>query len=267
LIVSDQKIQILQRLGLTLNQAKVYFALVNLNVATAKSLSDISGLAACDVYRVIPELQKRGLVEILVVSPKEFKATPPEEAIKILSKRKEEEAEEIQTKAREFLVGISQETCSQYPEDARMLLIPCGERTKQFGKPKLLATQRRLDCIQTNMVFRRFINDTAEDLVGLLRKKVEVRFVIENAEGLERPDEDLTSLLKNCNFKVKFAQTSIPACILLHDDTDAFISTSLDTVHTPSYWSNNPCVIAVVRRYFETMWQEASENEKGDLPL
>jgi sugar-specific transcriptional regulator TrmB len=266
LIISDQKIQTLQRLGLTLNQAKVYFALVNLNTSTAKSLSDISGLAACDVYRVIPELQKLGLVEVLVVSPKEFKPTPPEEAIKILSKRKEEEVEEIRTKAREFLVGIRQETCSQYPEEARMSLIPCGERTKQFGKPKLMATQKRVDCIQTNTVFRRFINDTAEDLVALLRKKVEVRFVIENAQGLEGHDEELAALLKNCNFKVKFAQTNIQACILLHDDTDAFISTSLDTAHTPSYWSNNPCVIAVVRRYFETIWQEASENEKGDLP-
>jgi hypothetical protein len=105
--------------------------------------------------------------------------------------------------------------------------------------------------VQTNVLFRRFINNTADNLDKLLKRKVDVRFVIESPEGIVQPDTDLERFLEMDNFRVRFFKGKIQACILLHDNTDAFMSTSLDTIHTPSYWSNNPCVIAIVRDYFE----------------
>ncbi|MCW4009181.1 MAG: hypothetical protein NWF05_00985 [Candidatus Bathyarchaeota archaeon] len=258
----NTEMEFLQTLGLTQNQARVYLALIQFEKTTAKILATTSKLAACDVYRVIPELHKLGLLEILVTSPKEFQATPPEDAIKILLRRRKEDYERTQMEAKDFLKGIHLEKVPPVTEIKKTALIPCGYRAIQFGTPKLLATKKRLDAIQTNRLFHRFINNSADDLKKLLRRKVEMRFIVENPRGIEKPNEDLDALLKYLNFKVRFAKNKIKACILLHDDTDAFISTSLDPIHTPSYWSSNPCMIAVTRSYFETTWKKATEKPK-----
>jgi len=250
----------LQSLGLTQNQAKVYLCLVKSeNFATVKGLSTFSGLAACDVYRVVQQLLKLGLLEEVVGTPKQFGATPPEDAIGILQKKIAEEVEEKQNRAKEFLSEIRFKESHGFPEGTRIALIPHGVRALQFGMPKLRSTRKQMDSIQTNAVFRRFIDFTADDLRLLLKNKVKLRFIIENMKGLESPNEELVELLKNGNFSVRFAKANIQACVLLHDDTDAFISTSMDTNNTPSYWSNNPCVIAVTKTYFESVWRDSLE--------
>ena len=254
---ASEEVQTLQRLGLSLPQAKVWLALVELKSSKAKDISQLSGLATCDIYRVIPQLQKLGLAETLVTKPKEFKATPPESAIKILLKKKRSEDAETQTRAKKLLKHVKITRSLDSPDSSKMTLIQGGERILQFGLPKLLATKKTLDCVQTNQVFCSFISDTSESIQKLLARNVEARFVIENKNAVEKPSEELKRLLKNQNFTVKFSQTKIKACILLNDNTDTFISTSLDTHHTPSLWSNNSCVIAVVRGYFEKMWHEA----------
>jgi hypothetical protein len=254
----NKETQRLQALGLTLNQARVYLALLRAEKqATAKAISVASGLAACDVYRVVPELAKLGLLEVLVASPKEFRAIPPADATEILIKQRKKEVEDLSFTAKKFIedlhLGIKSDS-SEFPETA---LIPSGHRATQFGLPKLLATKATLDAVQTNASFRRFVSSNSESLEAILVKRVKMRFVIESVEGLERHDENLDSLLRNGFFTIRFAKESIHACVMLHDDTDVFLNTSLDALHSPSYWSNNPCFVAVVRNYFETMWTNA----------
>lgn len=259
---NEEEIESLQLLGLTQNQAKVYLALIKSENSTAKTLSNLSGLATCDVYRVIPELQKLGLLEVLVASPKEFRATPPEHAMNILCKQMEKQFQETQVKARKLLLRMESEKSCKLPDTSKMALIPGGYRATQFGLPKLAATKKRMFAVQTNVLFRRFINNTADNLDKLLKRKVDVRFVIESPEGIVQPDTDLERFLEMDNFRVRFFKGKIQACTLLHDNTDAFMSTSLDTIHTPSYWSNNPCVIAIVRDYFEMHWRKSFEKPR-----
>jgi hypothetical protein len=253
----NKETQRLQTLGLTLNQARVYLALLKAEKqATAKALSVASGLAACDVYRVVPELAKLGLLEVLVTSPKEFRAIPPVDATEILVKKRIKEVEDLSVTAKRFIEELHLGTKSESIEFPETALIPSGHRATQFGLPKLLATQARLDAVQTNASFRSFASSNSESIEALLEKQVEMRFVIESEAGLEMSDENLVSLVENSFFKLRFAREKIQACVMLHDDTDVFLNTSLDPVHSPFYWSNNPCFIAVVRNYFETMWAD-----------
>jgi len=258
----NKEIQNLQFLGLTLNQARVYAALAKFENATAKNLSDETGLAACDVYRVIPELQTLSLLDIIVTRPKTYRAARPEEAIKTLLGQKQKEIEEMRAKAKELVAEMSSKKNPEHRDLTEIALIPPGERTIQFGMSKLLNTIRQLDIIQTNPAFYRFTETSATALKRLLNRNVKVRFILENKMAIEKPDKDLAEILQNPNFKFRFAKTKINACILLHDETDAFISTSTDTLHTPSCWSSNPCLISVVKGFFEDEWRKASELRK-----
>jgi sugar-specific transcriptional regulator TrmB len=249
----------LQSLGLTQNQAKVYIALLRCKESnTAKAISKVSGLAACDVYRVLEDLQNLGLIDTIVASPKEFRAIPPDDAISILSSVRQREFKIIKTKAMETASWLKTERSAQV-EDPTMVLIAPGKRALQFGTPILLRTKKRLDAIQTNALFRRYLYNSADALKELLNRKIRLHFIIDNLTGLNDPNKEQALIINDKNFNLRIAQGHIKACILVHDDSDVFISTSLDTIHAPSYWSNNPCVVAVVREYFKTSWQNSKD--------
>jgi sugar-specific transcriptional regulator TrmB len=72
-------------LGLHLNEAKAYKALVTLGQSTARSVADLSGVPRSKVYDVLYSLESRGLVrKVLGSDPTEFRAYPPKDAIPLL---------------------------------------------------------------------------------------------------------------------------------------------------------------------------------------
>jgi sugar-specific transcriptional regulator TrmB len=61
-MVEEEFVQILTRLGLTISQAKVYLALLELKKATGKITAKHSEVARQEAYRVLGELQEKGRV-------------------------------------------------------------------------------------------------------------------------------------------------------------------------------------------------------------
>jgi sugar-specific transcriptional regulator TrmB len=254
----NEAIQALQHIGLTLNQARVYMALYKSGTSRAKTLSTISGLAPCDVYRVMEDLQKLGLVEVLITSPKKFRACSPDYVISTLISKRTEENRRIETEALDIVHRIKSEKLVNQFDGLEMTLIPYGKTISSFESSNFKTIKKRVDCVQTNRLFHRFIYDTHGALKELINRNVEMRFVVEDVEKLDA-HEQLKALLKNGNFQVKSAKDKIDACIMLHDDTDVFVSKSTETAQTPSYWSNNPCIIGIVSTYFETKWNNSQD--------
>ena len=81
----DDIISDMMNLGLHLNEAKAYKALVTLGQSTARSVAEHSGVPRSKVYDVLYSLEDRGLVrKVLGSDPTEFKPYPPKEAIPLL---------------------------------------------------------------------------------------------------------------------------------------------------------------------------------------
>ena len=72
-----ETIDTLIKLGLTLNQARIYVACSTARKpVTAKEISKLTDITRQDVYRILPALQKAGLLEKNITAPAMFKATP-----------------------------------------------------------------------------------------------------------------------------------------------------------------------------------------------
>jgi sugar-specific transcriptional regulator TrmB len=78
------ELKILTDLGLTYCQAKIYFALIQCEEATAKGLSDITKIAVHDIYRIVSKLEELGLVEKGLGRPKIYRAVPPDIGVNYL---------------------------------------------------------------------------------------------------------------------------------------------------------------------------------------
>jgi DNA-binding NtrC family response regulator len=78
----------LTHFGLTKTQAKIYVTLLALGVASASEIAALSKIRREEIYRIIPELEKHGIITRKLKTPRKFSATKPETAIEILTKIK-----------------------------------------------------------------------------------------------------------------------------------------------------------------------------------
>ena len=98
MLQNDETIKILMNLGLTCLQAKTYLVLTTLKEAEAKKISKISNIARQDIYRIMPELEKVGLVERIISTPTLYKAIPLKEGSFVLFQKRAKEHAALQEK-------------------------------------------------------------------------------------------------------------------------------------------------------------------------
>src|SRR3989304_7985009 len=79
----EQKAETLSSFGLTVKQAKVYLTLVFLGTSVVGEISKLPKVRREEVYRVMPKLEKMGLIEKTLSTPVKLKATSVENALSI----------------------------------------------------------------------------------------------------------------------------------------------------------------------------------------
>ena len=102
-MVQDEQIQALMDLGLSLLQAKIYLSLASFENAPIRTISKASNIAKQDIYRIMPALQKMGLVEEILGSPIRYQAISLKTGIAVLFQRKTREYAELQNKTTQVL--------------------------------------------------------------------------------------------------------------------------------------------------------------------
>jgi sugar-specific transcriptional regulator TrmB len=258
------QVDLLTRLGLSLNQARVYLALAKFSPSTANQVSKTADLPTEIVYRTMPKLQQKGLVEKVVSTPAKFQATPMKLTIELLLERKKQENNQTLIKAREFLETVTPtEAKTNRSEEPRTVLIPERERLIQFLKEKLLTVQESICMVITGQKFSGWILAYNKHLKEILKKKISIRLVVAgNIEEQQTPS--LHELLQDQNFALKSATDPIQACVIVYDGREAVIATEVNTpfARSPAYWSNNLSVVALCQTYFETCWKRKSLEKK-----
>ena len=263
-------IQTLRRLGLTFNQARVYLALARSGTSTAKTISTVSQIPREDVYRIMPQLRRLGLVEKAVVVPAKFKALSMEEALFVLLQRRMEETSELRTKAGELLKNFRQNIAKQNleEEEPQFILIPERENALQRRRMATNNAQRSLVAVTSWKRFPNGLYTYAEEVEKALDRGVEIRFVTDQPEGKGSIPKIMADLMKHSSFKIKYTTKLLTTILAIYDEKEVYLVTSpgLATQDSPALWSNNPSLVELARNYFEMMWNTAPEH-KQEKPL
>ena len=183
--IQEEDAQALTRLGLTSSQAKVYLALLELEKATARTLSKCSNVARQEAYRILAELQEKGLVEKIIAMPTEFKSIPIEDCLHILIERKKTEISETQKKATKLLQKLKEKNSKNtLQEDETRFSLSSEQAAVRRKKGTLNAVQRSFDVVTSwrNPHADLFIH--MEEIGEALQRGVEIRVII------DKPDEE-----------------------------------------------------------------------------
>ena len=260
--MSDDKecFQTLIQLGLTNSQAKVYLSMAKLGTGKAKAIWQLSGVARQDLYRILLDLQKAGLVERVVAAPSEFRAIPLAEGVSILFQRKRNEVSDLQTMAKKIVKDKCHSQKGLFPEEYQCIMIPEKETLALRINESMDRAQRSVDVSSSwkRLSISLYKYKYAEALV----RGVQVRVIV-NTEDESFIEKIKPSLSSKPNFEARWmphSPTTVFACL---DERETYISTKAEAglENACMLWSNYPTIVALVHNYFETQWKETLKNK------
>jgi sugar-specific transcriptional regulator TrmB len=149
-LIQELDVRTLIQIGLTSNQAKLYLSLLKVGRLNASNVSKHSKVPRQEVYRVLNELQKMGLVEKIVAAPCEFEAIPVNYGLQILISRKFEQFKELQKITKDFL--RENQLCrleKMKKQEHKIILIEGKQRLMQIFRRQHDNVQQKVDILST----------------------------------------------------------------------------------------------------------------------
>lgn len=256
----DLYIQTLMKLGLTFLQAKIYLTLAKLGKAEAKTISKASNVARPDVYRVMPTLEKVGLVEKIIATPTIYKATPLKEGCYFLLQKKTREYTELQQKTIDLIKNSheSNKTTLQKEEQQFVLI---SSKTLLMKKCEIADSmaQTSIDAVGDYEGVMGWFFKNCQNFERVIKRGVKIRIITEKGKGIESMQKISPIFKNNPLFEIRYITSPVPIKTVIYDKKKAnmYVRTSHDNEITPSLWSNNHQFVKVMKAYFEQIWDKA----------
>jgi sugar-specific transcriptional regulator TrmB len=250
----EEHYQTFVNLGLTYLQAKVYVTLLRLGDvgAEVRKIASVSAIARQDVYRILPTLQKMGLVEKVVAIPTIYRPISLEEGISKLLKKRTEEYQDVKKKAKFLMENFVAPEVE--PKDDSSQFVITSERNLFMKRVRedIAKTESSIDIIYGDGKLRTIIFHTFDEFQKASARGVKIRAITHKTE--EEPlGKNLQILSSKATFDLRFINKNIPVGLVIFDNKEA----NIRTMHTivPSLWTNNRNVVRLSKFYFDCLWE------------
>jgi sugar-specific transcriptional regulator TrmB len=267
---SEKNVEIMTDFGLTGNQAKVYLAAARLRLASIGQISKVAKVRREDVYRILPKLEKMGLVERLLGKPTKIRATPVEEALSLLIKHEEDTARErvsaLKAKTETFLKDFAHTSRLELEEKAHFALLSKRESIMSKMLTMVKNAEREFDIACSGRKIMPFVHTFAEHLKRIIKKGVKVR-IISDLAGYE---DTLPRVIKeqvSPGNSIDLRYADLPSShYMIVDFKEALISTATEgnMGENPCLWTNSDSLTGVFQGDFENLWHNSVSWKKGN---
>jgi sugar-specific transcriptional regulator TrmB len=258
---SDSNITTLHKLGLTVLEAKVYTALALAGNTEVKTLAHSLNIAKCEGYRAISALEKRGLVEKLLVVPACYRAISIDEATQILLETKSSEYNNLQKETQELVKSLCKVDATNPKLEEDDIVVSEGKTVAKRLIIQLQTAKSSFEAISTWNVCARMLCDWSKDLIRLTKSGVHVRILTDVQPKGELTPEFLSELQKNPFFEIRYYWEPLTIKLAIRDRYEVNICFS-EKSSSPNIWSKNPVFAQLANKTFECMWNEAPEKLK-----
>ncbi|MEI6849809.1 MAG: helix-turn-helix domain-containing protein [archaeon] len=250
--------EILENLGLTKSEAKVYFALFDLKNTTIGPLAKKSEVSYSKIQILLDKLIEKGLASYIIKNKvKYFSPTNPIKIFDYLERKKEEiKQQELQAKTLiESLakkMGSPQEEKVEILEDYEGLKSAYDDGLNLLKKgDEVLVLGASLGIYTDSVKYKRFF-----ERVNLLRQEKGVKYKIIYNENL-RDQEGVKFWKKQKNTEIRFLMQNTPASINIHANRTMIIYWSKDIPKV--FLMTSEVVTDSFRKYFDELWKIAKK--------
>jgi len=257
---SDENTDLLLSLGLSLNQAKVYLAILKLEKTTAGQIAKFSKVRREDVYRLLPVLEKMGLIERLMGKPMEIRATPISDSLSFLVSEEKNKFDERLKGMRITVQKLSLNDWKLPPTEKESLYILIAEKKAILAKTSRLIrnSKKEVALIADKVRIIPILSQFSDECKRAIKKGAQIRLIFEGDSTDILLEEKVKKLIDGASVHVKFHHKPLNHFIM-SDDKEAMINTTKESGlgESPTLWTNNRNLIGVLRTSFESDWKNA----------
>lgn len=247
--------RILEKIGLTKNETKIYLALLNLAQTTSWNIIKDTGIHTSKVYDGLQRLIDKGLVSYVIISnTKHFNATSPNRLLDFLDNKKRDL--ENQEKEIKKLIPILKAKSIIKREETKAEIFKgwkgmetvykmLREKLKKNEVNYVIGASKGEDVEQVKIFFNKHLNDLAEK--GIKQK------IIYNEEARGNIEEQA----KHPNlFKIRYIKNTTPAEVNIWDNKVMTIILAKDPT---LILITDKKVADSYRTYFNILWKSAKK--------
>jgi sugar-specific transcriptional regulator TrmB len=258
----SENTDLLLGLGLTLNQAKIYLAIIKLQKTTVGQVANFSKVRREDVYRILPSLEKMGLIERLLGKPTEIRATRVSDALSLLVAEEKGKFDEKLVGMKNIVQKLSLKEWKQQPLGDESIYILIAEKAAILAKISELIknSTKEIALIAAKGWIIPVLARFSAESKGAIKMGAKIRLIFEE----ENPDSLLKEKVKKLigipSVQIRFHREPLNHFIM-SDDKEALITASKESGvgESPSLWTNNSNLIGVLRTGFESDWKKAKD--------
>jgi sugar-specific transcriptional regulator TrmB len=202
------------------------------------------------------------MVEKLMTKPACFQATPAEDVLTILLKRKTEEKSELDRKTGEALNYLrSIHVQKQHRSStADFIVIPSKEAIIQRLKGSILEAKVSIFVVTSKKRFSASILEFGDAHQKALERGTKIKIAAEEHIIESKALKKLRALAQYENFKVKYFVSPPPAIVNIFDNSEAYVTMSATAQlnEASALRSNNSSFVALAQNYFKDKWNSAT---------
>ena len=241
-------------------------ALNALGVATASEIATLSKIRREEVYRIMPELENRGIVSSRLEAPRKFAATEPKMALNMLVKMKIEDLErEMNTlqRMKEELVSRMLSTSFGMYEENSVEALSRQDNVDMRLRQMTKKAKNNILLVGSIDEMKKIINETTE--AG--ESQIKMRTIVGACEFKDEADDvsdehalrHFLQVAGRAKCRVDLRQvTKRSFNLAIVDGKEAIWGESKrEKAERKVFWTNDPVQVGILKRAFDNLWQEA----------
>jgi len=252
----------LTRFGLTHLQAKTYVVLLRLGTSRAGEIAREAKINRAEVYRLIKDLQKLGLVEVSLTRPVTFTPVAPDRAITALVARMKDHLTQLEATGNEvqmYLSSIERKKAEEEEEEEeRVRLSPIVGIQRISDKAVGMASraQKSLLLAASFEEFQRYvlIVEWPKLVKSLVRKRVQTKILLD----IKEVDNTIQGLLKKVEpfkdlIEIRHVD-NLATHIMIVDDEEMLLGVEVRP-EPLDLWTNSPTCVNAIKTFFDQLWR------------
>ena len=246
--------------GFTVNQAKVYLSIVQSGKTRVGRISRGTQLHRQDIYKLLPKLEKMGLITKTIDKPFMIEAIPIEEALEtFISKEKDKATERIshlENNLKEMITAIQMQP--EIKEEARFTLLTSDEAIKNRGHLIFKKNKKDFKIVASmEHITKPALHYFREFLQLITNNNARLELVVVTSDEKEEVRQTVDKIApSNGELKVKVINNCVCRNYQVIDNKEVWIATQqkTETGFPCLLWTNDSNIVDTYKENFQMTW-------------
>ena len=246
--------------GFTVNQAKVYLSIVQSGKTRVGRISKGTQLHRQDIYKLLPKLEKMGLITKTIDKPFMIEAIPIDEALETLISKEKDKANErishLENNLKEMIVAIQMQP--EIKEEARFTLLTTDEAIKNRGHLIFKKAKKDFKIVASmEHITKPALHYFREFLQLIAANDARLELIIVTNDDKEEVKQTVEKIAPSKGqYKIKFINNSVCKNYQVIDNKEVWIATQQKTeMGFPCLlWTNDLNIVGTYRENFQMTW-------------